>query len=224
MADTAVKICGLQSVEVVKSLLHLPIEMIGLVFAKSRRQIAPGTAAQIVKVLQDEAAAGKPVPKSVGVFVNPSLEELELVLREAALDVVQLHGQESPEFCRSVKERFPVRIMKAMSVKDGESRDTSRCLNSYQGFIDALLVDAYDPVYGGGSGTSFDWSALAPYQEWTKKSGIPLLVAGGLHEHNVQHLIASYHPDGVDVSSGVEREGIKDINKITAFVERVKGI
>lgn len=224
-AGTAVKICGLQSVEVVKSVLHLPIDMVGMVFARSRRQVTASTAAEIVELLRRHKESGQAAPESVGVFVNPTMEELDAVLAAAALDAVQLHGQESPEFCRTVKERFPVRVIKAVSIKQEDcGRDPLELLESYKGSVDAFLLDAFDPVYGGGAGAVFDWRAITPYQEWARDQAIPLLIAGGLHEHNVQALLNAYHPDAVDVSSGVETGGVKDLDKITAFVERVKGL
>ncbi|MGE7824472.1 phosphoribosylanthranilate isomerase [Paenibacillus sp. NPDC093718] len=222
MMSTALKICGLQSVEVLKSMINLPVDYIGFVFAKSRRRVSPQQASQLMQVLR-EWDHGK-IPAAVGVLVNPDLNELEELLREAALDVVQLHGQESPQFCREVKKRFPVSVFKAISIESGrpESERLS-ALDPYAGGIDGLLIDTYDPVYGGGSGKTFAWELIPPYQKWAKQQGIPLFVAGGLDSDNVSQLIGQYAPYGVDVSSGVESEpGVKDINKVMAFVERVK--
>lgn len=220
---TALKICGLQSVEVLKSMINLPVDYIGFVFAKSRRQVSPQQAAQLVQVLQ-QWEPGQ-APSSVGVLVNPDWNELEGLLQEVALDVLQLHGQESPQFCREVKVRFPVSVFKAISIEsDRTAIERFSALDSYAGCIDGLLIDTYDPVYGGGSGRTFAWELIPPYQQWAKEQGIPLFVAGGLDSDNVTELIDKYAPYGVDVSSGVESApGVKDINKVTAFVERVKG-
>lgn len=107
----------------------------------------------------------------------------------------------------------------------GQSR-TERTLggriDAYVGTIDALLLDTYDPLYGGGSGKTFAWDRIPAYQAWTHQHGIPLFVAGGLTADNAEKLVHEYHPEGLDVSSGVETNGVKDIAKITAFVERVK--
>ncbi|WP_098743029.1 phosphoribosylanthranilate isomerase [Paenibacillus sp. EZ-K15] len=223
MMSTALKICGLQSVEVLKSMINLPVDYIGFVFAKSRRKVSPQQAAQLIQVLREWDH--DMIPAAVGVLVNPDLDELEELLREAALDVVQLHGQESPQFCREVKERFPVSVFKAVSIESDRSEaERLSALDTYAGSIDGLLIDTYDPVYGGGSGKTFAWDLIPPYQQWAKRQGIPLFVAGGLDSDNVSHLIGQYAPYGVDVSSGVESEpGVKDINKVIAFVERVKG-
>ncbi|WP_397330322.1 phosphoribosylanthranilate isomerase [Paenibacillus lautus] len=204
-------------------MINLPVDYIGFVFAKSRRKVSPQQAAQLIQVLREWDH--DMIPAAVGVLVNPDLDELEELLREAALDVVQLHGQESPQFCREVKERFPVSVFKAVSIESDRSEaERLSALDPYAGSIDGLLIDTYDPVYGGGSGKTFAWDLIPPYQQWAKRQGIPLFVAGGLDSDNVSHLIGQYAPYGVDVSSGVESEpGVKDINKVIAFVERVKG-
>lgn len=224
MHETAVKICGLQDVEVLKSMINLPVDYIGFVFAPSKRQISAAQGANLLQVLSTWKSANR--PESVGVFVNPTVEELGQVLNIAALDVVQLHGEESPEFCREVKERFRVKVIKAFAVKrdgtlHGGAADVD-AIEAYHGAIDGVLIDAYDPVYGGGAGRTFTWEEAKPIQAWAKREELPFLVAGGLHGDNVRDLIAVLDPDGVDVSSGVETNGIKDPSKISAFVERVK--
>lgn len=221
MKETAVKICGLQSVEVLKSMINLPVDYVGFVFARSKRQISSERAAELLPLLR--AWSGGAAPRSVGVFLNPSMDELEDVLRAAPLDVVQLHGTEDPAFCRDAKARFGVQVLKAFSVKEDGSVHGRPDLTAYAGVLDGVLLDTYDPKYGGGSGHSFNWRAVNPYRDWTMTQGIPLFVAGGLHPGNVELLIETLQPDGVDVSSGVETGGVKDLAKITQFVERVKG-
>lgn len=221
MGEVAVKICGLQSVEVLKSMVNLPVDYVGFVFARSKRQISGSRAAELLTVLREWSAGA--APQSVGVFVNPSLEELDDCLRQAPLDILQLHGTESPEFCRKVKETYGVKIFKAFAVKTDGTVHAGAALAEYEGVLDGLLLDTYDPKYGGGSGIAFDWEAAEPYRKWAKERGIPFLAAGGLHSGNVRTLIETLQPDGVDVSSGVETDGVKDIAKMTAFVERVKG-
>ncbi|GGH24434.1 phosphoribosylanthranilate isomerase [Paenibacillus segetis] len=222
MSDVAVKICGLQSVEVLKSMINLPLDYVGFVFARSKRQVTSSQAAELLSVLNEWTLDSN--PQSVGVFVNPTLEELQSLLAEVPLNVLQLHGSESPEFCREARELFGLKIYKAFSVRDDESIRVEELLERYNGVLDGLLLDTYDPHYGGGSGITFPWYLATPYQTWAKNQGIPCLVAGGLHAGNVSELIDTIAPDGVDVSSGVESDGVKDITKITAFVERVKGL
>ncbi|MFE6076018.1 phosphoribosylanthranilate isomerase [Paenibacillus sp. NPDC057886] len=221
----AVKICGLQDVEVLKSMINLPVDYIGVVFAPSRRRITPEQGAELRTVLLDWTMFDR--PKLAGVFVNPTFEELESIMKISHLDVIQLHGQESPEFCEQVKQRFDTEVFKAFSFPKDETgslaNDTAlMALDPYKNVVDAILLDTFDPLYGGGSGKTFAWERISFYAEWARKHGISLFVAGGLQPDNVQQLIQRYAPDGVDVSSGVESEGVKDIAKITAFVERVK--
>ncbi|MNJ44553.1 phosphoribosylanthranilate isomerase [Paenibacillus fonticola] len=222
MKRTSVKICGLQSVEVLKSIVHLPIDYVGFVFARSKRQVSGAKAAELIPILKEWQTAAAPL--SVGVFVNPTLLELSHILAEAPLDIIQLHGAETPDFCREVKQNLGVKVFKALSVKEDGSIHDAHPLAGYEGAIDGLLLDTYDPLYGGGSGKTFAWERAQPYKEWAEEHQVEFLAAGGLHADNVEELIALISPDGVDVSSGVETDGVKDISKITAFVERVKGI
>lgn len=224
MTEPLVKICGLQGVEVLKSMNSLPLDYVGLMFAPSRRRVTEGVAAELVAELGNWKS--EPAPRPVGVFVNPGLSELAELLRTVPLDVVQLHGQESPQFCAEVKAAFPqVKVWKALSVA-GRNPDAGdevhTLLDSYAGTIDALLLDTYDPQERGGTGRTFDWEQIPLYQQAAAKHALPLFIAGGLHPDNVNELLDGYAPYGVDVSSGVETSGSKDIAKMTAFVERVK--
>jgi phosphoribosylanthranilate isomerase len=165
------------------------------------------------------------VPEAVGVFVNPTVDEITQTLAAAPLDIVQLHGQETPEFCRWVKETFMVKLFKAASISESmEVEEQLALLQPYADIVDAVLLDTYDPIVGGGTGKTFAWHYISVYLTWTRKHDIKLIVAGGLHADNVAGLIAEYKPDGVDVSSGVETAGIKDVELIKTFVERVKGL
>ncbi|NGM81476.1 phosphoribosylanthranilate isomerase [Paenibacillus sp. 7124] len=223
MAEAKVKICGLQDVEVLKSMVHLPVDYIGLVFAPSRRKVSPEQAAGLASVL-GEWKTGQ-APLAAGVFVNPEMDELNGILAAVPLGVIQLHGNESPAFCREVKEAFPgVQIWKALPVAAETDNTESKepLLESYAGAIDALLLDTFDRAQRGGSGRTFAWDKIPAYRKRARAMGVPLFVAGGLSPDNVGGLLEDYAPDGVDVSSGVESDGVKDIAKMTAFVERVK--
>jgi phosphoribosylanthranilate isomerase len=117
-------------------------------------------------------------------------------------------------------------VFKVVSVQKSDpavpsSEAVAAQLAEFVGTIDALLLDTHDPVYGGGSGVPFAWDCIPVYQEWARRVGVKLFVAGGLNPDNVGSLSMDYSPDGVDVSSGVESDGAKDIAKIIAFVERV---
>ncbi len=227
---TKVKICGLQDVEVLKSMVDLEIDYIGLVFAPSRRRVTAGQAAELAAELKNWRN-GEP-PLAAGVFVNPGPEELDRILAEVPLAVVQLHGEESPEYCRETRRRHPgIQVWKALSIGgEEEARNAGSApghgpedLDPYAGAVDAVLLDTFDPARRGGSGKTFAWERIPAYRQRAEELGLPLFVAGGLHPGNIRELIGTYMPYGVDVSSGVETEGAKDIAKMKAFVERVKG-
>ncbi|WNS44503.1 phosphoribosylanthranilate isomerase [Paenibacillus sp. MMS20-IR301] len=223
MADTLVKICGLQGVEVLKSMKSLPLDYVGFVFAQSRRRVTAETAAGMTAELR--TWENGQVPRAAGVFVNPELAGLAELLGTVPLDVIQLHGDESPQFCREVKQAFPqVEVWKALSVtgRAPDAAEIHALLEGYAGAADVLLLDTYDPQGSGGSGRTFDWEQIPLYQQAAADYALPLFIAGGLHPDNVQELLEGYAPYGVDVSSGVESDGSKDIVKMTAFVERVK--
>ncbi|KUP20360.1 phosphoribosylanthranilate isomerase [Paenibacillus sp. DMB5] len=224
MAEALVKICGLQDVEVLKSMKRLPLDYIGFVFAPSRRRVTAEQAALLAAELSNWET-GK-APGAAGVFVNPELKELQELLAVVPLNVIQLHGQESPDYCREVKLAFPqAKVWKALSVAgsgQAEGTEGESMVDSYAGTVDALLLDTYDPQGSGGSGRTFDWSRIPFFRQAAARHGLPLFVAGGLHPDNVGELLRDYSPDGVDVSSGVESSGVKDIAKMTSFVERVK--
>lgn len=242
MTETAparplVKICGIKEERTLTGMDGLPVDYIGFVFAKSKRQVAPERAASLLAVASGTAMAGGRPPRAVGVFVNPQMRELADVLDAVKLDVVQLHGEESPEFCREVGRRFGVEVWRALPVEaqdaataapggetavakaptSAETAGLAR-LEAYAGAVSAVLLD----TTGGGTGRTFRWDAIPAYREEAARLGLKLFVAGGLTPENVEDLISQYAPDGVDISSGVETEGAKDNAKIAAFAERVK--
>lgn len=232
-----VKICGIRAADTLLSMKGLPVDYIGFIFAKSRRHVKPEEAGELIRVLREGGFRDPGYFRTAGVFVNPTLMELEQVLQAAPLDIVQLHGQESPAFCREVKERFGVKIFKAASLPgDGNSESSGDRRQSYEEtaarladslapyvpYVDAFLLDTYDPVAGGGSGKTFPWETIPHVRDWARRAGRPLMIAGGLHGNNIGELLERYAPDGVDVSSGVETDGVKDPDKIRIFVERVK--
>ncbi|RIX53496.1 phosphoribosylanthranilate isomerase [Paenibacillus nanensis] len=223
--NTRIKICGLRDTETISLMNGLPVHEIGLVLAPSKRRVDRQELPQLVEAIHQLKAAEGGRPKAVGVFVNASLDEISGLLAEAPLDVVQLHGNETPSYCKELKKRHKaVHIWRVFSIRDegagrselaaAEARDK---LQPYAGAADAFLLDAP----GGGTGQPFNWSAIQAYKEAAGELGIPLYVAGGLHADNVQELLHGYSPDGIDVSSGVETDGRKDIEKIRLFVGKV---
>ncbi|MBB3109293.1 phosphoribosylanthranilate isomerase [Paenibacillus phyllosphaerae] len=217
--QTRVKICGLRDADTLQALDGLPIDQIGFVFAKSKRQVTSELAGELIAEVKQLRTPSGASPQSVGVFVNAQFDQLRELLQIAPLDVVQLHGQESPGLCGQVKEQLNVDVWKVLSVLEHDEQEQGhRRLYEFRGAVDAFLID----TAGGGTGHTFAWDVIPRYAKAAEEIGVPLYVAGGLHPDNVGELLGSYRIDGVDVSSGVETEGIKDISKIRTFVERVK--
>ncbi len=219
-----VKICGIQSIEMIDAIAHMPMDYIGFVFAKSRRQVTANQAGEMIARLRERT--GSQI-ETVGVFVNPTLDELRAIVAVAPLDVIQLHGQEIPECCQLIKDTLGKKVFKVFSVPPVEDglmgvQTVVEQLDAYKDCVDAIMLDTFDPVTGGGSGKTFSWEHIPMVQQWSKQNGCPLLIAGGLNPDNVERLINAYSPNGVDVSSGVETEGMKDPIKIRTFIERVK--
>ncbi len=203
---TRVKICGITRVEDAQAVARSGADAIGLVFyAGSPRHVSARQGAQV-------AAATPPFVTLVGLFVNPSEDEVRDVMRQLPLDVLQFHGEEEPEFC----SRFNRPYLKAIRVKPGV--DLLQCASRYSS-AQGLLLDAYVEGTHGGTGASFDWT-LIPHD-----LPLPLILSGGLHAGNVAGAIRQVHPYAVDVSSGVEAaKGIKDAAKIADFINEVNRI
>lgn len=219
--QTRIKICGLMDVQTIQQMEGLPIHEIGFIFAPSKRLVEKSTASQLISAAAKLKAAGGERPRTVGVFVNETFANLQNLLLEAPLDVIQLHGNESAAFCQMVREQLNVKVWKVFSMKKEAEGSTPisalERLTPYRAAVDAVLIDAP----GGGTGQTFDWDAIKEYKQAAEELGITLYVAGGLHEGNVQELLRTYAPNGIDVSSGVETDGRKDIEKIRLFVRRV---
>ena len=208
---TQIKICGIKRTETLALLKELDVDFVGLVFASSKRKVDAQTAKNLLASVPDH-------PPAVGVFVNPSIEELDEVLSQVPLAVVQLHGQESPAFCQEVQERFSIPVWKALAV-GGES-DAASEIERYSGVVHAFLFDSYDPSMAGGTGKRFSWEQIPNLQENCGQAAC--VIAGGIHTENVAELVGRYQAKMIDVSSGVETDGEKDASKIKTLVERVK--
>lgn len=201
---TRIKICGITRREDALVCAHAGADAIGLVFyPPSPRHVVAAHAAEIARALP-------PFVTTVGLFVNPAAEQVEAVLNEVHLDVLQFHGDESPEFCAG----FGVSYLKAIRVKAGV--DLVQCAIRYQE-AQGLLLDAYVEGTPGGTGQSFDWELIPA------ELPLPVILSGGLESANVTDAIRRVRPWAVDVSSGVEAsKGIKDAAKIAAFIEGVR--
>ncbi len=206
---TAVKICGLSQAEHVAAAVEAGARYVGFVFfPKSPRHVTPQAAARLAQEVPPGVAR-------VGLFVNPDDTLLQDVLALVPLDMIQLHGDESPARVAEVKSRFGLPVMKAVGVAEPADLDA---LWDYGLVADMLLVDAKPPkdaTLPGGNGLAFDWRLLTG-RKWLK----PWLLAGGLTAANVAEAVRLTGAQGVDVSSGVETApGRKDPALIRRFVE-----
>ena len=198
-----VKICGITDLTAALAAVDYGADAIGFVFAESKRKIDVTKAKDIALHLPKEVF-------KVGVFVNESKEKIEEIASSVGLTHVQLHGDETPAFCDSLS--FP--IIKAISIHDEQSLKT---IENYS--CEYILLDGPKGKYRGGNGLSFDWKSITAKDLKGKK----VILAGGLHEDNVEEAIKQIQPFMVDVSSGVETDGKKDLDKIQSFINKAKG-
>jgi phosphoribosylanthranilate isomerase len=201
---TRVKICGITRTEDAAAAARAGADAIGLVFyEKSPRNVSLDQAHAVLGSLP-------PFVTSVALFVNPSIEDVQSVLRALPIDLLQFHGDESRDFCRSFARPY----VKAVRVKPGV--DLVRYAAAYPD-ARGLLLDAHVEGQAGGTGESFDWGLIP------KTLALPVVLSGGLHSGNVAEGISRVRPWAVDVSSGVEvAKGIKDGAKIAAFMQGVR--
>lgn len=209
-----VKMCGISKVETIPAVVEAKPDYMGLVFASSKRQVTVEQAKTLVEVLHKQCKAQNDTVsiKTVGVFVNETLDNLVTIANEANLDVVQLHGDEDEAFIQSLKERTNVEVWKAIQIRS--AADAAAWIDSS---ADMLLFDAYHKDERGGTGDVFDWSCLDTFER-------PFMLAGGIDSTNVARAIRTVRPYGIDISSGIETNGVKDDEKITAFIKIVKSI
>ncbi|GFH39713.1 phosphoribosylanthranilate isomerase [Pseudolactococcus insecticola] len=193
-----IKICGLSTEEAVKEAVRDGATHVGFVFAKSKRQVTPEYAKYLAKFVPKTI-------KKVGLFVNEDPATITEIVEKVGLDMVQLHGQENSEFA----DNLPVPVIKAFGITDGKIPDE---IADFKNHI--LLLDAPPAQFAGGSGASFDWDKV----DLAALDGYRFFVAGGLTPDNVATAITIFQPNGVDVSSGVETDGKKDLVKIEKFI------
>lgn len=204
-----VKFCGITNIDDALEASRLGAWAIGLNhWSGSERYCQPDAAVEI-------SAALKRRLEVVGVFVNPTLDELATAAENESLTMVQLHGGEGAAFCREAARRTGCKVIKAIRVR---STADVRAAEAFR--TDFHLMDAHRPGTHGGTGESFDWELLAD-----RRSEVPLILAGGLTPDNVDEAIAATHPFAVDVASGVEAEpGLKDHALMAAFAERAQQV
>jgi len=202
---TKIKICGITNKIDAIEAARLDVDMLGFVFyKKSPRCVTPAIVRDIANELPGFVA-------KVGVFVDEDKVSVEGTAEDAGLDILQFHGDETPEYCSWFKGKY--KVIKAFRIK---SKDDLKSVNDYD--VDYFLFDNYDKDAKGGTGRTFDWKALAGF-EFLK----PFILSGGLTPANVEGAIMEIAPYGVDVSSGIEKSpGKKDLILMRKFVENVR--
>ena len=196
---TRIKLCGLSRPCDIEAANALRPEYVGFVFApKSKRYVSPGNAVELKRMLA-------PGIRAVGVFVNEQPDHIAALLHQGVIDLAQLHGGEDEAYVAHLRQRSAQPIIRAFRI--GTAEGIERAEHS---MADYVLLDS-----GGGSGTPFDWNLIQNIKK-------PYFLAGGLSPETVSGAVARLHPFAVDVSSGIETDGVKDSGKMAAFVAAVR--
>lgn len=197
-----IKVCGLKREEDIKYVNELKPDYIGFVFTKSSREITSEWGKNLVEKLDKNI-------KTVGIFVDKEISEVEKIASTLKLDVLQFHGKEDNEYMSCFKD---YEVWKALGVT---SKEDLKEINKYK--ADGILLDSRVLGRIGGTGESFNWDIISNFKVNKK-----LILAGGLNSNNVKEGISKVNPNIVDVSSGVEIEGFKDFDKIKEFIKKVR--
>ena len=202
---TRIKVCGITALEDARAAVAAGADGLGFIFVdQSPRKVEPDMVREISRELP-------PLVDTVGVFRDESIEVVEEIVNYCRLTVVQLHGLESPEYCKNI----PCRIIKAFAIHAESQKEE---LAQYAGLVSGFLLDTYHKDMAGGTGMVFDWRLVGRIQP----PG-PVILAGGLNPENVGEAIRQVKPFGVDVNSGVEYQpGRKDAAKLRAFADEVR--
>jgi len=199
-----VKICGITRIRDALWAVRCGVDALGFIFAESPRRVSPEKAKAIIDTLP-------PFVRSVGVFVDERPRTLLDIATFCGLDLVQLHGEETPDYCRNL----PFSAIKAFRIQNPSSLSA---INSYRGVVKGAVLDTYHSVKMGGTGETFDWKLAVK----ARKYGIPIILSGGLTPDNVQQAVRMVKPYAVDVNSGVEnRPGQKDAVLVEQMMNRI---
>ncbi|HDR4893390.1 phosphoribosylanthranilate isomerase [Bacillus cereus] len=198
-----VKICGITDVETAKSACEYGADALGFVFAESKRKITPKRAKEIIQELPANVL-------KIGVFVNESVEVIQKIADECGLTHVQLHGDE---------DNYQIRRLNILCIKSLGVTSESDMKNAQRYETDYILFDSPKEKFHGGNGKTFSWELLGHMPKELRKKTI---LAGGLNALNIEEAIRTVRPYMVDVSSGVETEGKKDVEKIKQFIIKAK--
>lgn len=203
------KLCGLRRMEDIRYVNEFKPDYVGFVFAQSRRQVTPVQAAALRKALDASIQA-------VGVFVNEAPETVARIVRDVSLNAVQLHGDEDAAYIARLRTFLPPGAGLWKAVRVQKESDLQRA-QSYG--ADLVLFDAFSKDAYGGTGKTADWSLFGRVSPPR-----PFFLAGGLHAGNLREAVRQVHPDGVDLSGGIETDGVKDREKIKQILSIIRGV
>ena len=207
-----IKICGLTRIEDARLAAELGVEYLGFIFAESPRRVAAEAAGAILRTLEQERQGGMRPVERVGVFVNASGEDILATARQASLTMLQLHGDEDPDFC----SQFDLPVIKALRILDRGIFDLVRGYD-----IPYILLEPYLPGKYGGTGVQANWQLASELVSTFPEKRF--FLAGGLGPDNVKAALSAVRPFAVDASSALEsRPGIKDRQKMKAFIETAR--
>ena len=205
-----IKICGITKPEQAQKIAQIGATALGFICVeRSPRYVTPS---QIKGILSQLSIS----TDTIGVFANAKMVKIEQIVRETGLSGVQLHGSESKEFCQQLRQILPTNteIIKAFRIKTPESLVAT---DSYTDYVDTLLLDAYHPQMLGGTGQTINWQELRQFSPT-----LPWMLAGGLNPDNISDALTQLKPDGIDLSSGVEKSpGDKDLDLVARLFEHI---
>ena len=205
-----VKICGITKLDQARAIAQLGASALGFICVNSSPRYQEP--AQIKNIIQNLSQS----VDLVGVFANTSIDLIADIVNYTGLTIVQLHGNETPAFCQELKANLPekIEIIKALRIKDETDLKNTEI---YYNDVDILLLDAYHPHILGGTGKTLDWRILQKF-----KPPLPWFLAGGLNPDNILECLEILHPDGIDLSSGVESSpGDKDLIKVKLLFDNL---
>lgn len=218
MPKTYVKICGITQPDQAQAIAELGADCLGYICVESSpRFVSSDRVAMITKTFTNP---NQNKIDHTGVFLEATIEQISTYIHKANLTSIQLHGNESPEFCQQIRWEFPeLKLIKAFRVKNPQTLER---VIAYSNYVDVVLLDAYDPQFAGGTGKTIDWSILKNFRK-NYILNCDWWLAGGLSAQNVGEAIAQLHPDGIDVSSGVEKSpGDKDLALVKNLLDIAK--
>jgi phosphoribosylanthranilate isomerase len=207
-----VKICGVTNYDDALLVTNLGAEFIGFNFYRdSPRKVS-------VKMVKDVSAKLPPFVSAVGLFIDEDPAELAKTAKKCGLKMLQFHGAETPEYCKSAAEKTGLPVIKAFRMQD---EGTIEQMKAYVDAVNYFLLDAYVPGEPGGTGETFNWDLAVK----AKELGKPVFLAGGLTPDNVYDAMQKVQPFAVDAASGVERlPRRKDYDKMNRFIRRARGL